>query len=245
VAAWRALPISSPEQRLHVALASFSGLLLLKLGLNARVYHYGFALAMPATLLVITWLGEGVPTFLRRRGGSGTIFQAAVLTAVALFTAGMVREASYRFSRKTHPLGSGPDVMLADQRGPVVQAALDWLKDQARPGDTLAVLPEGVMINYLARLETPSPFLSYLPDAIAWKGEPALLAPLQARPLRFILVVSRDASEHGARTFGVDYAVETWRWIEANYTPVGRVGGSPFRPDQYGMLMLERRVANR
>lgn len=238
--AWRTRPCP-PSALLRASLSTFALLLLLKMALNARLYHYGFALAMPATLLLVSWLAASAPILLRERGGSGVIFRAVTSTVALVVVSAYLRYSSEHFAKKTEPVGTGADVFLADGRGAYVNAIVDAISRQAEAGATLAVIPEGVMINYLTRRETPSRFLTYMPDALARWGEDALLSPYRSSPPRFIVIVHRDATEHGAALFGRDYAHETFRWMRELYEPVATVGDSPFQPGGYGMLLLRSR----
>jgi hypothetical protein len=240
VAAWRAPRPCPPARLLEAGLGVFATTLLLKMALNARIQHYGFVLAMPAAVLLVTWLTASVPRALAARGGSGLVFRAVAAALVLVVAAAFLRQAQLAFRRKAVAVGSGPDVFLADARGAYVKEMVAAIAERVAPGATLAVLPEGVMINYLARRETPSPYLTYMPDGMALLGEQALLAPLQAHPPDFVVVVSRDTSELGPAFFGVDYAQATLGWIKEHYDPVGKLGPGPFQRAGYGMLLLRR-----
>jgi len=241
VLAWRAPRPCPPRALLQLALATFALLLLAKMALNARWFHYGFALAMPATLVAFTWLAASAPRLVQRWGGSGLVLRVSSLAILVALAGSYLRYGYEIYAYKTERVGAGADAFLADGRGRFVTAILDRLAKDGEPGATLAVIPEGVMINYLARRESPSPILAYMPDAIALFGEDALLAPLQARPPRYVVIAWRDATEHGARLFGRDYGFKILRFLEERYEPVGAVGGSPFNPDEYGMLLLRSR----
>jgi hypothetical protein len=230
-----------PAALLHLGLTAFAGVLLLKMALNARLYHYGFILAMPGTVLAITWIAGSLPRAVRQRGGSGWVVRATAIAAVAVLSLAYVRISSRIYERKTVAVGTGRDAFLADGRGLFVNAALQRLAAASTRQDTLAVIPEGVMINYLARRETPSPYLTYLPDAMARWGEGPLLRSLEANPPAFLLVVHRDATEHGASLFGKDYGLEMLAWMRGRYEVDGRIGGSPFAQDGYGMLLFRLR----
>jgi hypothetical protein len=241
VAAWRGPRPCPPAALLRAGLSVFAALLLLKMALNARVFHYGFVLAMPAALLLLTWLVAWIPRALRERGGTGGVFRAVALTAIAVVAGSYVSIASRHFDHKTVAVGTGGDVFLADERGAFVNAMLSGLAQE--PTGTLAVIPEGVMINYLSRRENPSPYLSYLPDALGLWGEATLLERYRSRPPSLVVVVHRDATEHGASLFGRDYATATLGWLQETYDPVARAGGSPFEPATYGMMLLRHKGA--
>lgn len=243
VAAWRAPRPCPPARLLEAGLGVFAVTLLLKMALNARIQQYGFVLAAPAAVLLVTWLTASIPRALEARGGSGVVFRAVAAALVLVVAAAYVRYAQLAFRLKDVAVGAGPDLFLADGRGAFVTAMVARVGEVVPPGQTITVLPEGVMINYLARRETPSPYLTYMPDGVALLGEEALLAPLRARPPDWVVIARRDTSELGASIFGVDYAQATLAWLRENYQSDGLIGADPLRPGAYGMLLLRRRVA--
>ena len=231
-----------PVHAARLALAVFALLLLPRILLNARLYHYGFVLALPATLVVWAALLDWIPQALDRRGAAGGVFRAAALAALAVTLAFHVGESNARYRAKVHPVGAGADHFLADARGPFVAATLQGLAERTAPGETLAVLPEGVMLNYLSRRRTSVPYLTMLPSDAATFGEDELLGSLRRRPPALIALVHRDSSEMGAQFFGRDYAQRTMEWILAHYEPLGGVGDPPLRPDStFGVTILRRR----
>jgi hypothetical protein len=152
--------------------------------------------------------------------------------------------AMFNMGRKELIVGTGPDKFLADWRGEAVQGMVAKLSTDLAPGATLTVIPEGVMLNYLARRPSPTPVIGYLPNALAWKGEGTLLGALRSHPPDYIVIASRDSREYGPRTFGVDYAQETWRWIQGAYEPIGGIGPSPFQTGTvFGLRLMRHRPA--
>src|SRR5439155_76720 len=129
----------------------FALTLLAKIFFNVHAYHYGFALAMPATLLVVVALVGWAPAAITARGGCGALFRAVALACLLVAALTHLAVSGRRFAAKIHRVGGGADALLADARGPVVEAALGALARQAAAGQSLAVLPEGVMLNYLSR----------------------------------------------------------------------------------------------
>lgn len=243
----RLLLRSMPEEdrsraALGLALCAFAAGLLGKMILNARIAHYGFALAMPAALLVVVWLSWSAPATMERRRGEGTFLRWVALGLVLAAAVAHVRIAGYAFDGKTVEVGSGPDRFRADDRGEYVVEMIRRIDQVAAPGDTLAVIPEGVMVNFLTRRENPAPYLTYLPDAIAAFGEERMLAEYRRASPDLILLVHRDATEHGATYFGRDYARATAWWIAESYEPVALVGAPPNQGFAYGMMLLRRRA---
>ena len=236
---WRAR--REPDASTHAArfaLAAFALLLLPRIALNARLYHYGFVLAAPAALLVWAALLDWVPQAV---GRGAIVVRAAALAALAMVTAGVLGESHRQWQGKTHAVGAGRDLHFANARGPYVTAAMDAIAGLEPRDGTLVVLPEGVMIDYLLRRRSSIPYLTMLPSDLATFGEDELLASLQRSPPDFIALVHRDSSEMGPRLFGRDYAQRTLGWIRAHYVPAATVGDPPLQADtRFGIRLLRR-----
>lgn len=120
---------------------------------------------------------------------------------------------------------------------------MQGLAGLARGGDTLVVLPEGVMINYLLRMRSSIPYLTMLPSDVATFGEQAFVESLRLRPPSLILLVHRDTSEFGARLFGTDYGLRVADWISAHYVRAGSAGDPALRPgSKFGVTALRLRT---
>jgi hypothetical protein len=220
----------------RLVLALFALLFALRMILHARLYHYGFVLAGPGLLVVVAALVDWIPAALERRGGSAAVFRSASLALVAVAVWSHLGSTQGWMRAKRAVVGEGADRSY-------VNAAMRGVTGLAQPGDTLVVLPEGVMINYLLRMRSSIPFMTALPAEVAVFGEDAFLRALQRDPPSLILLVHRDTSEFGARSFGSDYALSVARWIDARYARVGGAGEPPFRPGtKFGVVALRLRT---
>ena len=76
-------------------------------------------------------------------------------------------------------------------------------------------------------------------DGVEPKGRRVVNA-LEADPPDYVLLVHRNNAEHGARFFGVDFAQETRRWIDRNYTLRATFGQRPFAGRRFGIAILAR-----
>ena len=196
-----------------VGLSIFSLALLAKISLNARIYHYGFVLAMPATLLVVAAVVGWVPAWVSRRGRDGATFRAGGAGALAAVIGVYLSLAARLMQRQAYPVGEGGNRFRADERGAAMDQILHALRRRARPGDTLAVLPEGAMLNVLAGRTNPTPYWSanppfsfYAPGRGEAAGERKVLESLEARPPDWVVLVDENLSEFGTPYFGRDYA---------------------------------------
>ena len=103
-------------------------------------------------------------------------------------------------------------------------------------------MPEGVLLNYLARLPNPTPYVNFMPPELVLFGEAAMLAALEGAPPDAICIVHKDTSEYGVRFFGRDYGQALRAWVDRRYAPAGGWGDEPLAPGTgFGIRLLERR----
>ena len=155
----------------QISLLVLSIMLLSKMFLYARILNYGFILAMPATLLLCVAALDWIPAFIGQRGSYGGTFAAAA--AALLAVAGLIYfqvEAHY-IGLKTQRVGVGADAFWADERGAFVNAAVERIAAHSSRATTLAVLPEGIMINCLTGLRNPTPYINLMPIEMLLFGE--------------------------------------------------------------------------
>jgi hypothetical protein len=224
--------------------------LLGKMLLNARLSHYGFVLAMPATLLLIGFLAGWLPALLQRRSGRGELLRALALGAIVAASVFFWRESDRHYRIKNFGFGQGADAMLVEDpriqaRGRDLAAALDILRASMPPEATLLVLPDGVGLNYWLRRVNPTRYTLFLPPEFAdLGGERAMLADLRANAPDFVVLVHRNHEEFGVGPFGADprNGRAIMQWVEADYQRIERIGEEPFQGRGFGIVIL-RRVA--
>jgi hypothetical protein len=221
-------------------MAVLAAALLAKIVLAARVFHYGFALAAPGTVLVVAALLGRVPSAIARRGGDAGVFRAGVLILLVLGLAVHLRIAGHWIAQKQVLVGTGADAFLADERGAIVNQSLADIATRIAPAETLSVFPEGVMLNYLARRTTPLRHLNFMPVELLMFGEDAMVGELASHPPDFIALVHKDSVEYGARFFGDDYGRRLATWIVQRYRAVAGYGAPPFRDERFGTVLLAR-----
>ncbi len=228
---------------LRLSLLLFALGLCAKMLLNARIYHYGFALALPGLLMLVVALLNWIPATIERRGGFGAAFRgvaAAVLTVVVVAALGAT---AGQLEIKRVKVGHGADLIRSDTtRGPVVAEFLAASADVIREGQTLVVLPEGVMLNYLLRRVNPSPYINFMPVELILFGEARILDAFRASPPDFVALVHKDTSEYGLPFFGEDYGQAILDWVMENYEPVARFGEQPLiAGTRFGIDLLQQR----
>lgn len=215
---------------LAASFAIFALALLAKMALHARINMYGFALAMPAAMVVVAALVGWIPALLDRLGGRGALFRGFALGAlgVAIFAHLSIQQGF--LARKTVTVGEGSDAFRADGRGAFVNAAVEVLRSKLTPGATLAVLPEGVMINFLVRARTPARYINYMPPELLMFGQEVIVADFRRSPPDLVAIVHKPTAEYGLPWFGEDYGGDVMAFVRESYVPGPLIGGEPLRP---------------
>ena len=221
--------------------------LMPKMGLFTRITHYGFYLGMPAAVFVVYELSWLLPRELERFQVNTKIFRVLAAAFLAVGLLQLTRQSEKFYALKYLPVGSGGDRILTpdqnhDAYGIGTKLVLAWLQYHTSPTNTLAVLPEGNMINYLSRLPNPTPYTVFsLPEVRAF-GETNMLKALEAHSPDYVVVVHRDASEYGVKFFGQDpaYGYEIMQWVRTNYSAVRLIGHEPLQTNLFGIKIMRR-----
>ncbi|MGP8238809.1 MAG: glycosyltransferase family 39 protein [Limisphaerales bacterium] len=244
---WRARSAGWTRSSIFMTLwAVFSLVLLAKLGLYVRIWHYGFALAMPAFLTAIYFLYCIVPEWLERFGARPIWWRG--LASVLLLT-GFVRLelfSKFVYEQKTVAVGEGADRLWTFRQeiqpsGAMMGQALSWMRTNTPADSTLAVLPAGVMLNYMLRRANPTPYLRWNPPEMAVFGQASMTRALEQAKPDYILLLGVDMSEFGVDFFGAtdNFGGELMRWINQTYQPVGLLGHDWNKDGQFGIKILK------
>lgn len=231
--------------------AAFSLVLLAKMIFHVRVYHYGFVLAMPATLLLVAVCVEWLPKLARERVGNGDVVQAAV---IGLLVAGCLAHLDWSnefYQHKTYTVGSHGDTMVTfppeiEPMGLVLNTTAKYLESAAPPNATVAVMPHGVTLNYLLRRPTSTPFVSYyLFDLKTYGGEAATLERVKQHPPDFIVFLHTGVPDFDVTYFGAtpQFGQILSTWIQENYGEVKQFGARPFVDQNPGVVILKRKIS--
>jgi hypothetical protein len=126
----------------------------------------------------------------------------------------------------------------------VVTEVLDEISTRIGVNETFAVLPEGVMLNYLSRRVNPTPYINFMPPELTMFGEDHMVATFATHPPDYILLVHKDTSEYGGRFFGFDYGKHLYSWIRTHYRDTRLFGAPPLQGSKFGILLLRKNSAS-
>lgn len=225
------------KNRLALAvMAVFGFFLLFKILLNTLAKDNGFALAMPSALLLMKiFTGEAA---------IGRYVRPLAVSFAGIFLLFNILCAGERYARAQFPVTSGRDAILIvdspKHEGEIVRLALRTIDRLVSEDETFIVLPEGVMLNYLARRNNPCPYINFMPLELGIFREEVILDSFVKSKPDYIILVERDTTVYGSRYFGRDYGKTIFKWVKENYTPAALAGCEPLSNKGFGILMARR-----
>lgn len=188
-------------------------------------WWYGFVLILP-TYIVIAYV---LFTYLPERG---VYSSRASLLWLALFAVLAFRGATYCIDRNSARVfevrtarGSFYDY---EDRGLATEQLLKAIEREPKES-TLAVMPEGLAINWFTERETSLSYQTFTPIEISSpEVEARIVGELREAAPELVAIVPRDVSEFGFRGFGADYAMGIREELRRSYRPVARSGVRSF-----------------
>jgi hypothetical protein len=228
----------------------WSLLVMAKLGLFCRIWHYGFALAMPAFISGFYLLLWALPRQLERCAVRSALFRGLLWLFLLPGLLRLAQTSLVLYADKTMPVGSGADTMLAfDLHFRAIDsdmaAALRWVETNVPPSATLTVLPQGVMLNYLTRHTNPCGYSAWNPPELAAFGQEKMTAALIAHSPDYIIELLINYGEYGETYFGEhkSFGLEAQQWIAAHYRPVLLIGRDRDKSGLSGIKILQKNRA--
>lgn len=224
----------------------FALMLLAKLGLLPRIWHYGFALAMPAfasSVYLLFWL---LPKLLEKYGVPPRFFRMMIGLVLVIGMGNLFDQSQILYAKKTGAVGSGGDEIVtysaASDKTRAINAALLWTEKYMPRNATLAALPNGAMLNYLTRHANSTPCPDWSPAMFTVFGQTRMTDAVEKNPPDYIFLVEWDSSDFGVGYFGssADYGLELMQWIQKNYRPELLIGNEPLKNGLFGIKILKR-----
>jgi hypothetical protein len=212
----------------------FAFVMLLKIILRVIINIYGFALTMPATLVVVAGLVYHVPRLVAKSAQSTTFIRALSLILVAIFLVMEIGVITDTYLTRNYLIATGKEKIITDDadlniEGPVIDATLKKINETIKPNENFLVIPEGILLNYLTRRENPSPYTAFLLGDLIIHHEEKMVERLSRRLPDYVILIDRGVSEWGFKKFGVDTGTKISGWVIKNYVPIYAIGNIPFQ----------------
>lgn len=229
----------------------FAFVMVLKVILRVRITDYGFALTMPATLVVVAGLVYHVPRLVAKSAQSTTFIRALSIIMVAMFLVMEIGLVSDTYLIRNYLIATDKERIITNEEkfdpvlnieGPVIDATLKKINETIKPNENFLVIPEGILLNYLTRRESPSPYTSFLLGDLAMHHEEKMVERLTRRLPDYVILIDRSVLEWGFKKFGVDTGTKISAWVIKNYVPIYAIGNIPFQGSHFcnGVIIAKR-----
>lgn len=225
----------------------FAFVMVWKVILRVTLNVYGFALTMPATLVVVAGLVYHVPRLAAKNAQSAMFIRALSVILVAMFLVMEIGVVSDTYLTRNYLIDTGKERIITydavlNIEGPVIDETLKKINEKIRPDENFLVIPEGILLNYLTRRETPSPYTSFLLGDLVMHHEEKMVERLSRRLPDYVILIDRSVSEWGFKKFGVDTGTKVSGWVIKNYIPIYTIGNIPFQGSQLcrGVIIAKR-----
>jgi hypothetical protein len=241
--------VNCGQAAMRLCIAVLAAALMARMVLNGRIYQYGFYQAALAGLTIPAVLLGEFPVRLRLRKWGKSVVVMGALALLAPGVIGLAARSQTMLRSEDEAVGKGRDQFYTfpqniEPTGEIVRILSDYLGKAAKPTDTLLVLPEGAMLNYLLRMPSPvAPVFFYSPVTSGGR-EGAIVSDLERHPPDWVVIISRDLREYGIERYGASpgNGQQILSWVRDNYAPHVRIGGDPFDYRQHGALVLKHKA---
>jgi hypothetical protein len=209
----------------RAVIAAFACAALARIVLRCTLDHYGFYL-LPAALVSVALLAAAeLPELFAVAPATRTAIVASATGILLGLAAGSWSISRPAYEARTLELDTprGRLWIRADTGGRIA-AVVTRLASYPANTRVLAV-PMGVGMTFLAGQPSAGHMFSYFPMELAdSRVEADLIRRCSERPADVVVFVPADMREFGYRGFGLDYAVESRRFLSRTYSPVARIG---------------------
>lgn len=174
--------------------------------LNGRIYQYGFYQAALAAVVISAFLIGEIPARLGIHRGGQIIMAIGVVALVVSGVVSLSRQSAQLLQMKTVAISQGIDRFYAfpsqvESSGETVATVTKLITDN-QSGQSLLVLPEGVMINYLTRRPSTVAEVFFFSAATEGGREAEIVRQLDRSPPDLVVFIRRDLSEYGIQRYG-------------------------------------------
>jgi hypothetical protein len=223
---WAARQPPSERARLVILYSVFALVHLARVILHVRSGGaYGsFLLPVSVILFTFAWVGpfaEALPDAAPRRITASIALWLLIVSAAGTAVVLAVR---YRRSDTVAVTTARGTLIVPPAIGPAWNEALAYIEAHTRPGDPIAVLPEGTSLTFLTGRRNPLREEIATPGFLEGDRETRAIDALDRSGTQLILIVNRATREFGAESFGRDYSRRLMAWIDARYTRCATFG---------------------
>jgi len=166
---------------------------------------------------MVSALVDWLPASLGKKDKAGDILRFFSIGVIIVFSGIHVLWSGFWYTKTNVEINSNTATFYADFRGNIVNEIINEIETDTSSKDTLAVLPEGVMLNFLTQRENSTPYINFMPPEFALFGESNMLNAFKTNPPDYIVLTNKSLKEYGFQELGIDIGVNLYQWIDKNY----------------------------
>ena len=224
----------------------FSLVLMFKMIFHVQIAHYGFALALPATLVLIHILTHEIPKRLFQTSIPQNIYRPVAITLVTIFIGLHIQYEYKMYSLKGQLVGNGSDTLMdyhsfLNPRGIMFNNAIEFIEKEIPEEAQVTAIPGPILLNFMIRRESSLKYIYLDPGALRIFGDYRIYQDLQTSPPPYIVFVEQKFKEQGGANFGRDFGNHIFQWIHKNYFIIQQYGAQPFVTEDFGIQILKRK----
>lgn len=118
-------------------------------------------------------------------------------------------------------------MLLTTRELSTVKLLVEVLQKNVKKDDTLVVLPEGHIINFLTGTKSDDFYSNFIPMYVEAFGEQNIINHYSKNMPDYFVLSTRNTSEYGAEGICKDYALGLCDWIFNNYHVTAKIVGEP------------------
>ncbi len=236
-------PGAAKEAVILFCISAFSFILVYRMLLFSRAAHYGFYLLVPGMIVYHIFFLKLLPRWIKAKNNRG-FFGAAFLCVFAVFAAEHWGISSYCYKNRTHETSTprGTIYTFNVSRENNTGLLIDYIIKNTPEHSSLAVFPEGVIVNFLSQRRNPLRLHCYIPSNLIKRGiTEELITGIEREKIDYIVINQRNCIEFGYPVFGRDYGRPLWEYIKQNYLLLKTFGPFPYTTDEFGIALFKRK----
>jgi hypothetical protein len=215
-----------PRSPILLTYAAFALASLTRMILHVRSGGAYGSFLLPMSVVIFTYLWVGPFSELAGDARARHVFRRiamGLMLLVALVT-GVVLAYRYRASNTATIETARGTLMAPADVGMAWNEALAFIAQRTRPGEAVAVMPEGTSLDFLSGRKNPLREEITTPGYLDSAGEVRAIRQLQEAHTSLILITDRLTEEFGPAVFGRDYCRQLMQWVETHYTHCATFG---------------------